>query len=256
MITSDERFDDAPWDAAPGSDPSDWELAAAACELAMLAAGDGEVAPLPATVRGRIAGEAAAYLPRRGGGVVVPAAAGGAAGRSPLVMSGWWVAACLAVAVAWLGATGRRDAGPRAITVAKSPAELRRQLLVEDPDAVTVAWKAGKDPAIAAAEGDLGDVVWSPERQQGFMRIRGLAVNDPTVEQYQLWIFDAERNAAHPVDGGVFDVTAVSDDGDVVVPMDPRLPVGKATLFAVTVEKPGGVVVSSRERLPLLAAVQ
>jgi anti-sigma-K factor RskA len=85
------------------------------------------------------------------------------------------------------------------------------------------------------------------------MRIRGLAANDPTVEQYQLWIFDAERNADHPIDGGVFDVAA---DGEVVVPMDPRLPVGRATLFAVTVEKPGGVVVSSRERLPLLAAVQ
>jgi hypothetical protein len=30
----------------------------------------------------------------------------------------------------------------------------------------------------------------------------------------------------------------------------------RATAFAITVEKPGGVVVSSRKRLPLLAAVQ
>jgi anti-sigma-K factor RskA len=125
--------------------------------------------------------------------------------------------------------------------------------LAEDPHAVTVAWKAGKDPTVAAAGDDLGDIVWSPARQRGFMRIRGLAVNDPAVAQYQLWIFDAERNADYPVDGGVFDVAVGSEE--VVVPMDPRLPVGRATLFAVTVEKPGGVVVSTRERLPLLAAV-
>ena len=44
-------------------------------------------------------------------------------------------------------------------------------------------------------------------------------------------------------------------DGAVCVPIDARLPIGKPTLFAITVEKPGGVVVSKRERLPLLAKV-
>jgi anti-sigma-K factor RskA len=134
-------------------------------------------------------------------------------------------------------------------------------LLAQDPDAVTVPWKkAGDDPAIVAAQADLesveglGDVVWSPTRQQGYMRFRGLAANDPAVAQYQLWIFDAERDAAYPVDGGVFDVPADAA-GDVVVRIDPRLPVSRATAFAITVEKPGGVVVSSRKRLPLLAAV-
>ncbi|MEL6545551.1 MAG: hypothetical protein AAFQ82_13050, partial [Myxococcota bacterium] len=57
------------------------------------------------------------------------------------------------------------------------------------------------------------------------------------------------RNEAHPVDGGVFD----SDGGEVLVPIDPRVPVGEATLFAITLEKPGGVVVSTRERLVLVA---
>jgi hypothetical protein len=69
-----------------------------------------------------------------------------------------------------------------------------------------------------------------------------------------LWIFDADRDPAHPVDGGVFDVPAGAD-GDVVVRIDPRLPIGRATAFAITVERPGGVVVSSRKRLPLLAAL-
>ena len=54
------------------------------------------------------------------------------------------------------------------------------------------------------------------------------------------------------MDGGVFDVSA---DGEVIVPIDPKLGVVDPTLFAVTIEKPGGVVVSSRERLPLLASV-
>ena len=85
------------------------------------------------------------------------------------------------------------------------------------------------------------------------MRFRGLAANDPAVEQYQLWIFDAERDEARPVDGGVFDVP--STDSDTIVPIDAKLPVSRATLFAVTIEQPGGVVVSSRERLPLLAQV-
>jgi hypothetical protein len=255
MNANDERFDDTPWEAAPGADTSDWELAAAACELAMLADTGAAVAVLPETVRERIAGAAAGHLPRRPAVTVTPASAGRADARSRLAIAGWWAAACLAVAVAWLGANALRDDKPGGAAVATAPAELRRRLLAEDPDAVTVAWKAGQDPAIAAGA-DLGDVVWSPRLQQGFMRIRGLAANDPAVEQYQLWIFDAERNDAYPVDGGVFDVTAASADGEVVVPMDPRLPVGRATLFAVTVEKPGGVVVSSRERLPLLAAVQ
>lgn len=265
MSTNDDRFVDTPWEAAPGAEPSDWEFAAAACELAMLSADRVAVAPLPAAVGKRIAAEAAVYLPSRRDGAVVSAAAdtigrrpsaGGVERRSPFAMAGWWVAACLAVAVAWLGATRRQDGETPPVAVARTPADLRRRLLEEDPAAVTVAWTAGKDPAVAAGKGDRGDVVWSAARQQGFMRIRGLAVNDPAVEQYQLWIFDAERNAEHPVDGGVFDVSAVTEDGEVVVPMNPRLPVRKATLFAVTVEKPGGVVVSSRERLPLLAAVQ
>jgi hypothetical protein len=54
------------------------------------------------------------------------------------------------------------------------------------------------------------------------------------------------------VDGGVFDVTT---EGEVLVSIHPKLKVQEAFLFAVTIEKPGGVVVSSRERLPLLANV-
>ena len=51
------------------------------------------------------------------------------------------------------------------------------------------------------------------------------------------------------VDGGVFDVPAC---GSVVLPIKAKLEVKQPTLFAVTVEKPGGVVVSDR-RIAILA---
>ena len=82
------------------------------------------------------------------------------------------------------------------------------------------------------------------------MLFNGLPVNNPAEFQYQLWIFDRRQDERYPIDGGVFDVQA---DGSVVVPVAAKLRVNEPYLFAVTIEKPGGVVVSSRERLPLLA---
>ena len=79
-----------------------------------------------------------------------------------------------------------------------------------------------------------------------------LPVNDPSRRQYQLWIFDKSRSAEKPVDGGVFDV---SSTGELIVPIDAKLAVTEAFLFAITAEKPGGVVVSDREDLLLLAQV-
>ena len=40
------------------------------------------------------------------------------------------------------------------------------------------------------------------------------------------------------------------------IPIRATLPVGQPTLFAVTVEKPGGVVVSDRSQLALAAPVK
>jgi hypothetical protein len=91
-------------------------------------------------------------------------------------------------------------------------AERRAELLAQAADARTLAWSATPDPA---ARGATGDVVWSESRQQGYLRTRGLAVNDPSRAQYRVWIFDARREQAHPVDGGVFDVQG----GDVIAPI-------------------------------------
>ena len=149
-------------------------------------------------------------------------------------------AACLAIAA---GAVWRlRDRN------APAPSEARADLLASAADAARLVWTATADPN---AHGASGDVVWSTTEQRGYMRFVGLAPNDPQKFQYQLWIFDKDRDEKYPVDGGVFDV---SSTGEVIVPIRAKLHVTDATLFAVTIEKPGGVVVSKRERIVVTAA--
>jgi hypothetical protein len=85
------------------------------------------------------------------------------------------------------------------------------------------------------------------------MRLEGLEVNAPDEYQYQLWIFDRNRDERYPVDGGVFDMPPGGDAAEV--PIQAKLAVAEPTLFAVTVEEPGGVVVSSRARIATVAEV-
>jgi hypothetical protein len=159
-------------------------------------------------------------------------------------------AACLLVAggaVWW--AYQHTQQGPVAPpVVATTPATERAALLANATDATKITWTVTQD---ATGRNATGDVVWSPSQQRGFMRFVGLAPNDPTQYQYQLWIFDKTRDQAFPVDGGVFDV---SSTGEVVVTINPKLKVNDLGLFAVTIEKPGGVVVSKRERIVVTAA--
>ncbi|MEJ7602959.1 MAG: anti-sigma factor [Kofleriaceae bacterium] len=176
--------------------------------------------------------------------------------RMPIVLSLVAAAACLALAIG--AVLWARDKPPVEIVriqvpVQPSPAEARQLLLAEAPDTTTLAWTANdKDPAGTATS---GDVVWSASKQQGFMRFKGLAPNDPAKTQYQLWIFDKTRDERFPVDGGVFDVGSNGDPGGwVIVAISAKLPVAYPTLFAVTVELPGGVVVSKRDRIVVTAA--
>jgi hypothetical protein len=161
--------------------------------------------------------------------------------RWPVVVSLLAAAACLALAIGVVWKYRPRE------PVAIAPSAEREEL-VKKPGTSTIAWSATQDPASKTA---TGDVVWNASLQQGYMRFRGLAKNDPKVAQYQLWIFDKTRDDKYPVDGGVFDVD--KDSGDVVVPIRAKIKVDEATLFAVTVERPGGVVVSKRERIVVTA---
>lgn len=110
-------------------------------------------------------------------------------------------------------------------------------------------WQWQSESGLSA--GIAGEVVWSGERQRGYLTFTGLEANDPRHEQYQLWIVDASRDERYPVDGGVFDVPA--DGGPVTVPVHPALSVSEPVMFVVTRERAGGVVVSDRSRLVALA---
>jgi Anti-sigma-K factor rskA len=160
--------------------------------------------------------------------------------------AGWLVAAAclLLAAVGWL----RPIKSDR--SQAPSPMAAREALIQASRETILCSWQPQKDPSAVNAD---GDVVWNEAKQEGYMRFRNLAANNPANEQYQLWIFDASQDAATPIDGGVFDIPAGQEE--VVVPIRAKLQVQKAAMFAITVEKPGGVVVSKRERLPLLAQV-
>ena len=157
-----------------------------------------------------------------------------------------WVVAAACIVITVVALFSSRQEEPA--NVVRDAAQQRAKLISTAKDLVQVTWNDGPTP-ISGAE---GDVVWSPSLQQGFMRFRGLTMNVPTVQQYQLWIFDKNQSDKTPIDGGVFDITS---DQEVIVPIQAKLRVQDAYLFAVTIEKPGGVVVSSRERMPLLATV-
>ncbi|MFM7133961.1 MAG: anti-sigma factor domain-containing protein, partial [Planctomycetota bacterium] len=115
------------------------------------------------------------------------------------------------------------------------------------PRAVHWPWTGTDDAHIVGAV--RGEAYFDPETDEGLLEIEGLVPNDPTVEQYQLWIFDRTRDERFPVDGGVFDVCG---QGRAVIPVQAKLRVGEPVLFAVTVEPSGGSVVSER-RIALVA---
>ncbi len=163
------------------------------------------------------------------------------AGASGAVGTLGWIAAAaclLLAALAWI------PLGPAAIDAPPTYAAL-----AERPDAMVVGLSAD-----LAGEQPIGSLVWSEEAQSGVMRFEGLAPLDPSEASYQLWIFDASRETfqespleiRHPVDGGVFNVAS---GGVAEVPIRNKLPVGEPVLFAVTIEPPGGVVVSDRSRI-------
>ena len=205
------------------------ELAAAELELALIPA---DFEPLPASLRARVDGDAGAFFSRPGrprrrfGARVLPWAG--------------WVAAAASLLIATQVGRSPSVAPP----VAREPSLVERLAgLDARPLAVT-------DHPLA--RGGRGSLVWSGDRQEGYLQVRGLAEVDPSQGVYQLWIFDATRDERFPVDGGSFTV----EDAKAIklVPIRPSVVVRRPTLFAVTLEPPGGVVVSDRKRILLTAS--
>ena len=155
---------------------------------------------------------------------------------------GWWAAAA-AMLLAIAGWYPRLVSPP-----APTAADLRAQLLAAGPRVVHWEFAPTADPGGAGA---TGEVVFDPVTQQGYMHFHNLKPNDRRQIEYQLWIFDNDRDARYPVDGGIFNVPTGNTDIDV--PITARVRVGASAMFAVTLERAGGVVVSAREHIVVLA---
>lgn len=158
-----------------------------------------------------------------------------------------WIAAAAAVVLALTGWLPR-------LTESEPPTavELRDRLATLAADLDSSSWmthKRWKDEELAVS----GEVIWSDELQEGYMTIRGMPKNDAAKKQYQLWIYDEVHAAPKPpVDGGVFDC---GDDGEIVIPIDARILVRNPSLFGITIEDAGGVVVSDQKELVLIAPI-
>lgn len=194
-------------------------------------------ARLPAELRAKLLAQGtalvAARTPRPTGRILV----------GPL---GWAIAACLSV-VATIGMLRTPSAPtPEPATVA------RGRLIAEHPDTIQLAFTKTGDPAAKVLS---GDIVWNQRLQRGYLRLTGLPTNNPSADQYQLWIFDGTR-PEYAVDGGVFNAAptaVVANTGELVIPFDAKLLVRDPAAFAITVEQPGGVVVTKKDRVLALA---
>ena len=153
-----------------------------------------------------------------------------------------WIAACVALVFALVSINSKK-------TVEKpdNPVNLveLRTKLINQESTLQLKFSSPGDSEI-----QLGDVVWNSDKQEGYMKLSNIKVNDPSKSQYQLWIVDPKRDSK-PVDGGVFDL---SDGKDIIVPIKATLPIDKPDAFVITEEKPGGVVVSDQKRIIAIAA--
>lgn len=210
----------------PHVEPDDFDRAAAAVHLTGV--DPLAVPPVPPDLLSKLHADAAAHF-----GHDWPAAERETPNRHRRsaafywAVCGWTCAATVLVGFLLLQ-FARRDGRPE-LTVAQ-----KRDRLAADPTATRYV-------SAPKADAPTGTVVFSAARQEGYLELKGLTPNDPAKSQYQLWVVDAGRTHKEPVDGGVFDA---NPDGTALVPVRSPLVLRDVAAFAVTVEPPGGVVVS------------
>lgn len=243
-----------------GTDAQSFELAAAAVLLT-----ETDIEPMPAHLEQKILDEAEKHFAAPEGQIKgeqpTHAVQWAQPKRSFLDWFGWPVAAAASVALiftifynqqrvnkmqAQLQELQRQTPAPTEPTMAQK----RDELIRDARDLTRASWTKG---SMRETENISGEVVWSDEKQMGYMTFRGLPPNDPNREAYQLWIFEQADLEAYPKDGGVFNVT---ETGEVIVPIEAKLRAVDPKAFAITVEKPGGVVVSERGKIAALAPVK
>ncbi|MFZ4750051.1 MAG: hypothetical protein ACOYMM_06005 [Phycisphaerales bacterium] len=225
------------------------ELAAAALAVAEIERDRAAAsANVPAALKARLAATAAAVVAPAPIPLDATRAAAPARATSPKTSpktshAREWMIAAASIALGAAVTAIVLNGDPNGDGATRDPAQFVRT----HPRAVHWPWQGTGDAHVV---GEVrGEAYFDPDSEDGLLEIEGLAANDPRIEQYQLWIFDAERDQRYPVDGGVFDIR---EPGRVVIPVKARLDVTKPVQFAITVEKPGGAVVSER-RIALVA---
>jgi hypothetical protein len=228
-----------------------FELTAAALSIAHLDMSE----PMPANLQSRIVADANRYFDEKTDSKPAAIAYSAEPEKRSSIFDwlGWAVAAAACIALAFNIYYTRQGAtvvqGPPATPTPLeklTPSQERQRLIETAPDLARATWGPGKMADVKPS----GDVVWSDSKQAGYMRLSGLPKNDPSKETYQLWIIAENQDPKTPVDGGTFDINS---DGEVVIPIDAKVKALNPQVFAITIERPGGVPVSKQERVPALA---
>ena len=218
------------------TDFGDYDRVVAAVDNAIAATHDcvdQSAEPLPATLREKLTEDAGRFFARGESGVArlsPPKPKNRPQPAGVMAFGGWAIAATLLVFV--LIGQMREP-----VVVAPDHAAALAELTAE-ADTIVAPWA---QPDAAEFSAVSGEVIWNDRLQSGYMRLAGMPVNEPGRSQYQLWIVDPDRDE-QPVDGGVFDIPDAT--GEWLIPIDAKLTVDQPTVFAITREKPGGVVVS------------
>ncbi|MFO0888097.1 MAG: anti-sigma factor [Isosphaeraceae bacterium] len=235
------------------------ELAAGALELGL---DPPRVAPLPVHLKDRIHAGAVGHF----GGPRLREALPSevrphrrrAAGRRLSAWGGWFAAAAAGLAAFWLWWYPRgfeREPAPRP-PIPPTPAPVARTSETPEEDLERLLASVKPLPLKATdhplAVGASGSLVWDPGRRKGYLKLTGLAEVRPAQGVYQLWIFDRRRDSRYPVLGSTFTIDDAKRPS--VVPIRPELEVSEPVQYAITLEPPGGVVVSDRRRVLLVAS--
>lgn len=268
LDTESQRIFDALVEADPAlaDEANAYEQAAAAADVAMLNRA-GVSGVFPGGLRDQVTGQAGEHvrptvepnLRIAGSAADVPTPAARQSLLSP-AMLGWAAAAAAMIALVFVLAQPPRtevQVVEVRVPVETDPAEppLNEQYaqLADTEGTVAAQWGYNAADGEERFKDATGEIIFNADTQTGYMKLAGLPVNDPTKEQYQLWIVDATRGEENTnrIDGGVFNVSA---EGEVIIPVTAKLNARQPIVFAITVETPGGVV-ESKGPLHVVAAV-
>ena len=135
----------------------------------------------------------------------------------------WALAACLAIACLILGLNN--------LQTRNLVAQLRQR------DQLAHLQIASLQAQVDAYARASAIIVWSPQRQQGLLRLSSVTAPEAG-HDYQLWIIDPAHKT--PVSAGI---VTVGKEGVASVEFRPVQPVTAAAGFAVSIEKAGGSTV-------------